>query len=232
MPKLVLWDIDHTLIAMRGVGGELFGRAFHHTTGVPMKRQAAVDGMTDPVIFRETARLHGLTTSRADFEAFAAALADLHLSHVPEIRERGHALPGGAKALAALAAVPGTRQTVVTGNIKGSARVKLAAFGLDTPIVWELGAYGEDSDTRPGLVATALHRAQAHDGTAPPLNAFVLIGDTPADMAGASAHGLHAIGIASGRSTQGELRAAGAGATLPDLQDTAALLRVIEARID
>ncbi|GAA1330975.1 hypothetical protein GCM10009647_070720 [Streptomyces sanglieri] len=65
--KLVLWDIDHTLIATRGVGRELFGECFEHVTGVRMEQQAAVDGMTEPIIFRETARLHGITSDRAMF---------------------------------------------------------------------------------------------------------------------------------------------------------------------
>lgn len=41
--KLVLWDIDHTLIATHGVGRELFGKCFEHVTGVRMEQQAAVD---------------------------------------------------------------------------------------------------------------------------------------------------------------------------------------------
>lgn len=42
--KLVLWDIDHTLIATRGVGREIFGDAFEQVTGTPMREQAAVAG--------------------------------------------------------------------------------------------------------------------------------------------------------------------------------------------
>ncbi|MEV1011088.1 hypothetical protein [Streptomyces sp. NPDC049881] len=48
---LLLWDIDHTLVETRGIGKELFGRAFAKLTGAPREQQAAVDGMTDLVIF-------------------------------------------------------------------------------------------------------------------------------------------------------------------------------------
>ncbi|MEU4506921.1 hypothetical protein [Streptomyces sp. NPDC024089] len=71
--KLVLWDIDHTLIATHGVGRELFGKCFEHVTGVRMEQQAAVDGMTEPMFFRGTACLHGITSDRAMFEASPAA---------------------------------------------------------------------------------------------------------------------------------------------------------------
>src|SRR4051794_9958313 len=111
MPQLVLWDIDHTLIDTRGVGRELSAAAFEEVTGQPMREQAKIDGITEAVIFRETAKLHGLTTDRADFERFAAALTAQHIRHANDLRERGHALPGAAAALESLAAA-NVRQTV------------------------------------------------------------------------------------------------------------------------
>jgi phosphoglycolate phosphatase len=229
MTRLVLWDIDHTLIATRGAGRDLFAAAFQRVMDVRMTHQAPVAGMTDPVIFRETAALHGLTATPEDFERFAAALADQHRDRAAEIRERGHALPGAASALAALAEVPGLRQTVVTGNIRDTAEIKLSVFGLDSAILWNIGAYGEDGDTRPPLVHAALRRAA--DGSSGPLAAdrVVLIGDTPADMAGALAHSIRAIGVATGRSSEAGLRSAGATVTLPDLTDTELVTKLVTA---
>ncbi len=227
MTQLVLWDIDHTLIATRGAGSDLFATAFEAETGVPMTRQSAVDGMTDPVIFRETARLHGLTTTRTDFEAFAVALGHQHTSRINEIRDRGKALPGAAAALSALAEIPGLRQTVVTGNIRTSAEVKLRAFGLDTHIDWDIGAYGEDADTRPELVRVALqHASDQHPAPVAP-NQTTLIGDTPADVAGALSNHIRVIAVASGRTPEPALQAAGAHATLPDLTDTELLRKLV-----
>ena len=147
MARLVLWDVDHTLIDTRGVGRELSAAAFEAALGQPMRQQAKIDGITEPVIFRETAKLHGLTTSRTDFERFANALADGHLRRAADLRERGHALPGAATALDALDA-DGVRQTVVSGKIRPAAQTKLSVFGLDRHIVWEIGAYGEERDAR------------------------------------------------------------------------------------
>ncbi|MGP3991585.1 haloacid dehalogenase-like hydrolase [Streptomyces sp. 3N207] len=131
MAGLVLWDIDHTPIDTRGVGRALSAIAFEAVTSQPMRQQAKIDGITEAVIFRETAKLHGLTASRQDFENFAEALTDQQIRCAAELRERGHALPGAAVALNAFAAA-GVRQTVVSGNVRPVAEINLATFGLDT----------------------------------------------------------------------------------------------------
>jgi phosphoglycolate phosphatase len=214
--RLVLWDIDHTLVDTRGVGRELSGIAFERATGVPMREQAAVDGMTERVIFRDTAKLHGLVTTPADFERFAEALTAAHFERAADLRERGHALPGAAVVLDRLAAAEGVVQTVVSGNVRSVAEIKLGTFGLDRHMQWDLGAYGEDADEREDLVRLALRRA----GNAPPTDA-VLLGDTPADVAAGRAAGVRVIGVATGRTSPGDLRAAGAWLVLGDLTDTA-----------
>ncbi|MFF5565341.1 HAD family hydrolase [Streptomyces sp. NPDC012623] len=221
MARLVLWDIDHTLISTRGVGRDLSAAAFQRTLGVEMREQAAIDGITEPVIFRETATLHGLATGRADFERFAQALAEEHLTRAAELREGGHALPGAAAALEALASSPGVTQTVVTGNIRPAGEIKLSVFGLDRHIAWDVGAYGEDADDRADLVQLSLERAgfAARDA--------VLIGDTPADVRGGRAHGVYVIAVATGKNSVATLRGSGADTVLPDLRDTAGLVKAV-----
>ncbi|WP_334665741.1 HAD family hydrolase [Streptomyces cyaneofuscatus] len=216
--KLVLWDIDHTLIATRGVGRELFGQAFEQATGTVMREQAIVDGMTEPVIFRETAQLHGIRSDRAMFEDFARRSADLHRLHAHDLRERGHALPGAAAALAALAGMEGVVQSVVTGNIRPVAEIKLQVFGLDTHIRFPYGGYGEDHDDRAELVRTAITRTR--HATTPFTDADVLlIGDTPADVAAGRAAGVRVLGVATGRTNTAELDKAGATAVIAGLED-------------
>ncbi|MFG2858815.1 HAD family hydrolase [Streptomyces mirabilis] len=220
MAGLVLWDIDHTLIDTRGVGRELSATAFLRSTGQPMRQQAKIDGITEQVIFRETARLHGMDTDRSDFERFARALTEAHLRQAAELRERGHALPGAAAALNALDAY-GVQQTVVSGNVRPVSKIKLQVFGLDQHILWELGAYGEDSDARAELVRLCLQRADTAAKDA------VLIGDTPADIEGAQANNVRVIAVASGRSDEFTLRDAGAQAVLSDLRDTELLVKLV-----
>lgn len=220
MARLVLWDIDHTLIDTRGVGRELSAAAFQKTTGQPLREQARIDGITEPVIFRETAKLHGLTTDRADFERFAQALAEEHLRRAADLREQGRALTGAAAALNALNSAD-VRQTVVSGNVRPVAEIKLRVFGLDRHVLWDLGAYGEDDDTRSELVRLSLQRADMTSSEA------VLIGDTPADVEGAHVNGVRVIAVASGRSDEAALRDTGAEAVLADLRDTKLLVKLV-----
>ncbi|MFF7021661.1 HAD family hydrolase [Streptomyces klenkii] len=211
--RLVLWDIDHTLVDTRGIGQSLFGEAFRAVTGRTMERQARPDGSTDQIIFRETARLHGLTTRHEDFGAFAAALAETHHRRAGELQSAGRALPGAEAALSALSRT-GLRQSVVTGNIRPAAAVKLTAFGLAQHLDLAIGAYAEDDEDRASLVAHALRRAARTAADA------VLVGDTPADVRAGKHQGVRVVAVATGRSSEQELAAAGADAVLPDLADT------------
>nr|WP_281364774.1 HAD hydrolase-like protein [Streptomyces typhae] len=210
---MVLWDIDHTLMATRGLGRELWAQAFHEVTGIEMREQASVTGSTERVILRETARLHDITYSDELFESFAAALGAVHVRRAAELRERGHALPGAAAVLARLAD-KGVRQTVVTGNVRAAAEVKLAVFGLDGYLRLEDGAYAEDGEERPELLRAALARS----ATRPDKAAF--LGDTPADVEGGLGAGVRVVAVATGRTSATELRGSGADTVLEGLADT------------
>jgi phosphoglycolate phosphatase-like HAD superfamily hydrolase len=222
VPELVLWDIDHTLMATRGLGGELWAAAFEQVTGVPLREQASVTGSTERVILRETARLHDIPYSDALFAQFADALGALHVRRAAELRERGHALPGAAALLAALDE-RGVRQSVVTGNVRQAAEVKLAVFGLDVYVRLDEGAYAEDGEERPELLRAALKRADVASQSA------VFLGDTPADVAGGRAAGVRVVAVATGRTFADALREAGAQAVLAGLSDTEQALAVIGA---
>ncbi|MFW6724341.1 HAD family hydrolase [Streptomyces sp. MAR4 CNY-716] len=226
MARLVLWDIDHTLIDTGGLGRELSAAAFHEVTGQVMKRQAKVDGITESVIFRETARLHGLTTDRSTFERFARALTEQHLKRASDLRERGHALAGAATALDALAGDTALTQSVVTGNVRAVAEIKLQVFGLDRHIRWDVGAYGQEHDERADLVALALERAGV------PAADTVLIGDTPADVDAGRQRGTRVIAVATGRSDEADLRQAGADIVLPSLEDARLLAKLVRGLDD
>ncbi|MEU6121000.1 HAD family hydrolase [Streptomyces sp. NPDC047123] len=222
MAKLVLWDIDHTLMSMRGLGGELWSVAFEEVTGVPLREQASVTGSTERLILRETARLHDIPFSDGLFARFADALGAVHLRRAAEVLERGHALPGAATVLAALDARR-VRQSVVTGNVRGAAEVKLATFGLDTYLRLDDGAYGEDGEERPALLRAALTRAGI------PATSAVFLGDTPADVAGGRDVGVRVVAVATGKTSRAELLAEGAEVVLDGLDDTERVLDAIGA---
>ncbi|MEU0937548.1 haloacid dehalogenase-like hydrolase [Embleya sp. NPDC005971] len=223
--RLVLWDIDHTLIDTGGVGREVFADAFHKVTGVSMREQASVHGRTEQVIFADTARLHGLAPDSFDFADFANALADGYRGRAAEMRERGHALPGAASALAALDEQEGVVQTVVSGNPRAVSHVKLEVFGLDERIDFALGAYGDDHTARPELVRAARELAGQRYGILFDETNTVIIGDTPADVDAGREGGARVIAVATGASGRDAL--SGADHVFADLSETAALVELV-----
>jgi phosphoglycolate phosphatase len=189
-----------------------------------MQRQADVSGRTEPDIFRDTLTLHGIEPSEESLGRFGDALAAGYAAKQPLLRQRGHALPGAAAALAALDRVAGVIQSVLTGNLKPVAVTKLATFDLDTHIDFEVGAYGSDDSVRANLVEVARRRANAKYRTTFDERTTILVGDTPSDVEAGHDGGAFVVAVASGRSSMDELRAAKAEVVLPDLTDTAALV--------
>ncbi|PSK96200.1 phosphoglycolate phosphatase-like HAD superfamily hydrolase [Murinocardiopsis flavida] len=209
---LLLWDVDHTLIDIRGVGSLVFGEAFQEATGRPMSAgMATAHGHTEPVLLEKTLDLNGIGDRDEDlFRRFADAQAASYRAHLVDLTQRGRVLPGVETALRTLRAHPGVVQTVLTGNTRASAKIKVGAFGLDRYLDLEIGAYGDDDAHRPTLVDIARQRAGRCHGAVFDTTATILIGDTPKDVEAAHSAGVRVIAIASGSSTSAELARAGA----------------------
>ncbi|MDQ6771693.1 MAG: haloacid dehalogenase-like hydrolase [Candidatus Dormibacteraeota bacterium] len=225
--RLVLWDIDLTLVEAGSFGRELYGAAFRQVTGRPMEHLAPAAGRLDPDIYRDTLAGHDLDPASHPFPAFAAALAAAYTLGMAELSRHGRALPGAVAALAALAGTLEVVQSVVTGNVAAVARIKLTAFGLDRQLDLEIGAYGPEARLRSDLVRLARWRAGAKHGVAFEAARTVLIGDTTHDVDAGRDGGARVIAVASGRMSAEQLRAAGAGVVLADLTDTGAVLRAV-----
>ncbi len=225
--RLVLWDIDGTLVDSGGLGPDAFPLAFERTVGRPPAELAAMSGRTDQEIALETLERNGIEDPERLWPEFARALAE---AFEPAMRERGRALPGARDAIAALAEVDGIVQSLLTGNVKPNAAVKLGAFDLLLPeLDLEIGAYGSDHRHRPALVSIARERAAARHGEESPPEQTVLIGDTPLDVAAGRAGGVRVVGVATGRYGAEALTEAGAHAVLGDLLDTEAVLAAVLA---
>jgi phosphoglycolate phosphatase-like HAD superfamily hydrolase len=221
---LVLWDIDHTLIETRGVGGEIYAEAFKAVTGQPLNHMPALSGRTEPVIFREALQANSVTDTGDLYERFAAEQARGYASRADELRHRGRALPGVENALRALAKRGDVIQSVLTGNTRPAAEIRLQTFGLDHYIDFNSGAYGTDDETRANLVKIACQHAEAAHGGRFDATSTVLIGDTPNDVTAAYEGGARIIAIASGSTSADELADAGADKVFEDLTQTDELL--------
>ncbi|GGP48321.1 HAD family hydrolase [Saccharothrix coeruleofusca] len=225
MRTLVLWDIDLTLVDARGLGRGWYRTALLAAAGLEMVHTPSFAGRTERAITAELLTAHGLEPTEELVTKLHAELIAIAGAEHALLARRGRALPGAAEALAALAARGDVVQSLVTGNLVEIARYKLAAFGLDTHLDWEIGGYGSVSEHRPALVAEAVRLASAKHGLTP--SSVVVIGDTPHDVDAALHHGHVAIGVATGRSSARELREAGAHVVLDDLSDTPAVVAAV-----
>jgi phosphoglycolate phosphatase len=225
--RLVLWDIDHTLIESGNVGRQVYAEAFAKVTGHELSKMPELAGRTEPVIFRNALRVNGIEASEDLYEQFAAEQAQGYIDHLDELHRQGRALPGAREALAALAERDDVTQSVLTGNTRPAAEIKLRAFGLDRYLDLDIGAYGTDDDTRANLVAIARQRAEEAHAQDYEDGQTILIGDTSNDVAAALASGARIIAVATGNETAADLAAAGADTVLDDLTYTSAVIAAI-----
>jgi phosphoglycolate phosphatase-like HAD superfamily hydrolase len=221
---LVLWDVDYTLLDARGLGTRLYEIVFKQLFGRQLPAVAPKAGRTDRAIVLDTLALAAVPDPGAHVDRFLAALAD----QVAEVdgTARVRPLPGACAAIAALAKA-GLRQSVLTGNVRPLAVLKLGAAGLDEHLDLAVGAYGEVHEVRAELVPVARAAAARTYGTDFAGPATVLVGDTPLDVAAALATGARAVGVATGSFPAAALTAAGAHVVLPDLTDTDQVLAAV-----
>jgi phosphoglycolate phosphatase-like HAD superfamily hydrolase len=225
--RLVLWDIDGTLVDSDGLGGEAFFEAFERVTGAEVQKRVPFAGRTDLEIALDLLQAHGIEHSEELLADFETELAKAMAERADLVRERGRAFPGVRAALERLGREPGVTQSLLTGNIAPNARVKLGVFGLDELLDMEIGAYGSDHQRRAELVAVARRKALDLRGTAFDPADIVLIGDTPLDVAAAIEGGARAVGVATGPYDTDQLRHSGADAVLEDLSDVDLVLDAV-----
>jgi phosphoglycolate phosphatase-like HAD superfamily hydrolase len=227
MRKLVLFDIDGTLVLTGGAGLRAMNRACEELVGHPDALAGIpVAGRTDRVILSDVAR----QAARELDEDLLATLRDRYVTHLAdEIRHRGQGvkdvLPGIRDLLEALAARPDVFLGLVTGNFEAGARIKLEHFDLWR--YFRCGAYADDAADRNALVPFAVDRARACG--LPELGAehVLVVGDTPHDVACARAVSAVAVGVATGGFSAAQLRDCGADAVFEDLRDGARFLELL-----
>jgi phosphoglycolate phosphatase len=229
-PLLVLWDVDYTLADTDGVGRRLYQLAFAEMFGGrPLPPASSMAGRTDRAIALEVLTLAAVKEPRVHVAEFEALLAKHAPTMIDAVRATGRALPGAVAAIKALAEVSGRLvvQSLLTGNVREMAEVKLAPLGLADLLDFEAGAYGSESEVRADLVDVARTRAQARyaaDFSGP---ATVLVGDTPLDIGAAVVSAARAVGVATGSFSMQQLADAGAAAVLADLTDTSQVVAAV-----
>jgi phosphoglycolate phosphatase len=225
--RLVMWDVDRTLLNAGGVAQLAYAPAFTAVTGLPWRDMAFAAGRTDWDIAVETFAMHGIDDCAPHLDAFFTVFAAEFAARRELLVRQGHVLPGVREVLAALGIRQHVVQTLVTGNIRPVAVDKLAAFDLAGLVDFDIGGYGTDDIVRATLVRRSLERAAAKYGRAFELSEVIVVGDTAHDVNAALANGVTAVAVATGGTSAEALAAAGAHVVLDDLSDVDAVVTLL-----
>jgi phosphoglycolate phosphatase-like HAD superfamily hydrolase len=203
--RLILFDIDGTLVHTGGAGVKAFARAFATEFEIgDGTRHLKFAGRTDSGLVREMFQANGLPPTRENFRRFFDTYV-FWLDHFLQ-SSVGGIFPGVREFLHEAAGLPARPAFgLLTGNIRLGAELKLRRFGL-----WDwfqTGGFGDDHEDRDQVAMVARHRACRMLNTDLRGDQIVVVGDTPLDIKCGRAIGARVIAVATGGVTNAELRA-------------------------
>ena len=225
--RLVLFDLDGTLLWTDGAGRRAIHRAMVETLGTAGPIEGfRFDGRTDGEIVMRLAEGAGLAPTAVVVDRVLERYVTLLEDELARPTQRTRVYPGVLELLAALDERADCVSGLLTGNVRPGARLKLASGGLDIAR-FRIGAFGSDSAHRPDLPAVAQRRAREELGLDLAGGDVVIVGDTPADVTCGRGIGARAIGVATGSYKVDALIAAGAYAAFEDLSKTDEVLDAV-----
>jgi len=227
MNKLILWDIDGTLLYSGGVAGEAMRASMERVYGsASTAARHSYAGKTDRQIILETFAERSHDDLFNTLDHFTATYVEELLGRRDDFLSRCRVLEGVTAALERLKATD-VIQSVLTGNLQPIARIKLDLMGLTRFLDLDIGAYGSDHHRRTELVPIAAARAAQRYGRSFTGTDVVVIGDTPHDIDCGRAGGARTIAVATGPFSTDMLRTHGADVVLESLADTDAVIAAI-----
>ena len=216
--KILLFDIDGTLVYTGGAGMRGMTRAFEEIFGVPdALKGLTLAGMTDPGIFKNACQKAGIEYTDALHEQFKQRYLACLKEEIERPAPGKQVLPGVRQLFDILKDRSGVYTGLLTGNYQQGARIKLGHFNLNE--FFSFGAFGDDHCDRNRLLPFALERFQKVFGRPANGTTVYVIGDTPRDVACARPYGAKSIAVATGDYSEAELQAAGADWVLKDLNE-------------
>jgi len=218
--KLLLFDVDQTLISTGGAGIRALNRAFEQLFSL----QNAMDGIlphgkTDPGIIRE---IFATRTVESPCDGYPTSLEPILNSYLTFLKEEIESstsykvLPGIENILDSMAGRSDVLVGLATGNVEAGARIKLARGNLNR--YFAFGGFGSDSENRTLLVKRGAETAAAFSGRSLAPSSTFVIGDTPRDIEAGREAGFQTVGVATGKYSRSDLMNAGATLAIHDFE--------------
>ena len=225
-PKLVLFDIDGTLIDPGRVGRISATRAFHELFSIEDAFFGIeMAGKTDIQIIKEALSTHGMSSGDG-------IIPDILKAYIRILKEEANSSrmsvkPGVIDLLNYLKDGNSFNLGLLTGNIETGGRTKLAVFDLNK--YFPFGAFGNDSEDRNSLLPVAVEKFKGMTNIEISFDSCIVIGDTPRDVACARPFGAVSVAVATGPFSYDELLKTGADHVLRDLSG-ARLLKLFSSQ--
>lgn len=227
--KILLFDIDGTLLNSGGAGYRAMTRAFKALFDIENGlKGVTLSGMTDAVIFKNACEANDVAFQNHKQAEFKKIYLEFLRVEMPKPNPEKFMCPGIDELLPVLADIPDIYLGLLTGNFTEGARIKLDDFGLNK--FFEFGAFGDDNSDRNLLYNYAIERFTKKYGLIPHGSQVWIIGDTPRDIACAQPHNAWSVAVATGSFTTEDLAMENPHFLFNDLSDTKAFLQVLDHR--
>lgn len=227
MKKLLLFDIDGTILNTGGSGKRAMIQAFEEVFGVADGFHGIhMSGKTDPLILRQALKQAGLSPDQKKVDAFKNRYFELLAVEIKKPNAFKKLMPGILELIRHLHQAPEVELGLLTGNWRRGAELKLSHFGLFD--YFSVGAFGDDSEDRNELLPFALKRFAEKYGAPVSVQNVYVIGDTPRDVQSARPYGAKTVAIATGTYSLEALRAEEPDFLFQDLSNWTTFLQIFE----
>ena len=222
MHRLILFDVDQTLISTRGGDRKALNSTFQELHGIDDAFEGmSFGGRMDLSIMDQVYSHWGVAEGDRRLGDFKVRYFEL-LELILKDWETGIVYPGIPELLSALDSRAGVHLGLATGNFRESAFIKLRKYGLDT--FFEEGGFGGDHPNRPEVVADAIVKCQTLSGSVYEREDIFVIGDSISDVEAGRANGIKSVAVATGHYDTTKLKSLGPTFVFEDLSDTERVL--------
>lgn len=224
--KIILFDIDGTLLLTGGIGMQAFDKAFQDVFGIINAWGELIpDGKTDLMIYDEILEKHiKRSVTAQETEMVFTRYTNYFADQIP-LSSHYRLMPGIKKLLEELHALEELLLGIATGNIEAVGWAKLARGKLHS--FFHFGGFGSDAKDRAEMTRISLQRGFALLGRELPLSAVYVIGDSPYDIKAGRTLGINTVAVATGRATRADLAVFKPDYLFDNLEDTAEFLKII-----